>query len=116
MSRCGDVILVGFPFSDGSGSKVRPALIVQNDRDNARLQDTVAAMITGNLAHAAEPTQVLADPSSSSGAGSGLHGPSVVKCSVLVTVLQSTILRRLGSFPSATMDEVNTALRVAMDL
>ena len=99
----GDVILVDFPFSDGSGSKIRPALIVQNDRDNARLQNTVVAMITGNLAHAAEATQVLADPSSSSGSGSGLHGASVVKCNVLVTVLQSTILRRLGSLPSATL-------------
>ena len=32
-----DVVLVDFPFSDGSGSKVRPALVFQNARDNARL-------------------------------------------------------------------------------
>jgi mRNA interferase MazF len=32
-----DVVLVDFPFTDGSGSKVRPALVVQNDRDNGRL-------------------------------------------------------------------------------
>jgi mRNA-degrading endonuclease toxin of MazEF toxin-antitoxin module len=29
----GDVFLVDFPFSTGGGAKVRPALVVQNDRD-----------------------------------------------------------------------------------
>ena len=27
----GDVVLVDYPFSDRTGSKVRPALVVQND-------------------------------------------------------------------------------------
>jgi len=37
----GDVIIVDFPFSDRTGSKVRPALIVQADEFNARLSDTI---------------------------------------------------------------------------
>ena len=48
MSRRGEVVLVDYPYSDG-GSKIRPALVVQNDRDNARLAKTVIVMITGNL-------------------------------------------------------------------
>src|SRR5437868_4314684 len=31
MTRRGDVVIVDFPFTDG-GSKVRPALVVQNDQ------------------------------------------------------------------------------------
>jgi hypothetical protein len=31
--RC-DVVVVDFPFTDTRQSKVRPALVVQNDRDN----------------------------------------------------------------------------------
>jgi mRNA interferase MazF len=45
----GDVVVVQFPFADGKRGKNRPALIVQNDRDNRRLGNTVVAMITGNL-------------------------------------------------------------------
>jgi mRNA interferase MazF len=30
----GDVVLVDWPFSGGGSSKIRPALIIQNDRDN----------------------------------------------------------------------------------
>ena len=32
----GNVVLVDYPFTTG-GAKVRPALVVQNDRDNARM-------------------------------------------------------------------------------
>lgn len=42
----GDIILADLPFSDGSGSKIRPALVVQSDRNNARLDDVILALIT----------------------------------------------------------------------
>ena len=45
----GDVVLADFPFQDTPGSKVRPAVVVQNDADNQSLANTVLAMITGNL-------------------------------------------------------------------
>jgi mRNA-degrading endonuclease toxin of MazEF toxin-antitoxin module len=43
----GDVVLVDYPFTTG-GAKVRPALVVQNDRDNARITNTIATIIQGN--------------------------------------------------------------------
>jgi mRNA interferase MazF len=48
----GDVVLADFPFQDIPGSKVRPAVVVQNDADNQVLANTVLVMITGNLADA----------------------------------------------------------------
>ncbi|CAN5368342.1 hypothetical protein BH10PLA2_BH10PLA2_11920 [soil metagenome] len=49
MNVCrGDVVLVDFPFSTGAASKVRPALMGQNDRDNQRLQNTIIAHITSH--------------------------------------------------------------------
>ena len=66
----GDVVIVQFPYVDGQRGKNRPALIVQNDRDNARLTNTVVAMISGNTRYAAESTQVLVDPSTSAGTAS----------------------------------------------
>jgi mRNA-degrading endonuclease toxin of MazEF toxin-antitoxin module len=45
----GDVVLVDFPYPSGSGGKVRPALVLQNDADNARLLNTIVAQITGNV-------------------------------------------------------------------
>jgi mRNA-degrading endonuclease toxin of MazEF toxin-antitoxin module len=45
----GDVVLLDHPFSDATGSKVRPALVVQSDARNVLLTETVVALITKNL-------------------------------------------------------------------
>lgn len=46
MLKRGTVVLVRFQFSSGTDAKVRPALIVQADRNNRRLTTTILAMIT----------------------------------------------------------------------
>ena len=77
----GDVVLVQFPFSDGSRGKRRPALVVQCDRNNNRLANTIIAMISTNISLAdIEPTQFLIDLNTSEGQQSGLISTSVVKC------------------------------------
>jgi mRNA-degrading endonuclease toxin of MazEF toxin-antitoxin module len=46
--RRGEIVIVAFPFATGGGGKNRPAVVVQCDRDNRRLSNTIIAMITGN--------------------------------------------------------------------
>ena len=94
--RRGDVVLVDFPFAGGGTSKVRPALVVQNDRDNGRLTNTVVAMITSRTQRAAEPTQLLLDVSTAEGKQTGLIMNSVVNCVNLFTIEQRKVLRPLG--------------------
>src|SRR5687767_6972032 len=48
--RRGDVVLVPFDFTDGSGTKWRPAVVVSDDRYNGAGPDVLIASITGNLA------------------------------------------------------------------
>lgn len=112
----GDVVLVDFPYTDGSASKVRPALVVQNDSDNARLRDTIMALITGNVRGVNEPTQLLVDPNTSDGTSSGLHGPSSVLCRHLYTVRQALVVSTIGHLSDPAMNEVNECLRKALDI
>jgi mRNA interferase MazF len=112
----GDVVLVPFPFQDRPGEKIRPAVVVQNDPDNTRLANTILAMITGNLQDAGQPTTVLVDPATADGAGSGLSGPSLVKCYNLATVRQRRVLHVIGHLSGAVMRRVNDALKAALDL
>jgi mRNA-degrading endonuclease toxin of MazEF toxin-antitoxin module len=44
----GDVIEVDWPFSDLTGSKRRPAVVVQADYLNGLIDDTVLVKITGS--------------------------------------------------------------------
>ncbi len=45
MFRRGDIVSIDFPFSDGSGSKLRPALVISNDTISAT-NDVIVLMIT----------------------------------------------------------------------
>ncbi len=44
-----DIVLLSFPFSDLASAKVRPAVVLSNDRYNRRSEDFVAVPITSNL-------------------------------------------------------------------
>src|ERR1019366_4408865 len=100
MTKRGDVVVIDFPFTSG-GSKVRPAIIVQNDRDNARIQKTVVAMVTGNLKRVAEPTHLLVAPATGEGKSSGLRSASLVVWVNLYTVDQSAVVKTIGHLSDA---------------
>jgi mRNA interferase MazF len=112
----GDVVIVPFPFQDRPGEKFRPAVVVQSDAENARLINTILAMITGNLADAGQPTTVLVDPGSPDGAGSGLNGPSLVKCYDLATVRQRRVVQGIDQLSPAVMRRVDDALKASLEL
>src|SRR6516162_365245 len=105
----GDVVLADFPFQDVPGSKVRPAVVVQNDSANQALPNTILAMVTGNLADAARASNVLIDPATPHGAGCGLRGPSLIKGGNLATIGQQRVLRIIGHLTSAAEQQVNAA-------
>jgi mRNA interferase MazF len=111
----GDVVLLDYPFAAGAGSKVRPALVVQNDRDNGRLVNTIVVMITSRTHRAGhEPTQLLIDISTPDGRQSGLMMNSAVNCANLFTVGQSKVLRTLGRLPPVLMSQVDGCLKAAL--
>jgi len=45
----GDVVLVPFPFTDQSGAKKQPAVIVSTNRYNAHRRDLIIMAITSQL-------------------------------------------------------------------
>ena len=109
----GDVVLVDYPFTTG-GAKVRPALVVQNDRDNARMTNTIVAQISGNTARVIEATQYLIELGAEQGCG--LARDSALIATNLLTMHRSDILRVLGSLWAATMAQIDDCLRVALGL
>src|SRR5260370_34099611 len=101
----GDVVLVDWPFAGGGGTKVRPAVVVQNDRDNGRLSNTVVAMITSRTRRAKEDTQLFIDLTTPEGMQTGLLRNSVINCINLFTVEQAAILRLWVIFQCTTFNK-----------
>jgi mRNA interferase MazF len=111
----GEVVIVNFAPTIPT-AQTRPALIVQNDRDNARMSNTIVAQITSNISRAHEDTQLLIDPGHPDWGLSGLRYASVVNCSSLGYIQQRHILRAIGSLSAQTMQEIDDCLRAALGL
>jgi mRNA interferase MazF len=112
-----DIVRADLPYSDRSGSKKRPALVVQCDRNNQRLDDVILAMITTVTERATtEPTQLLIDISTSEGRQSGLPHDSTVKCEHLITLHQRFLGRVIGRLPPEIMQNIDQCLKESLGL
>lgn len=109
----GDVVLVPFPFTDLSGQKVRPALIVSLDPVG---EDVLVAFISSVISPVPEPNEYVLDTSDPTFAQTGLKGTSVFKMGKLATLHRSLILRRLGRATPELQNELDIALKRAVGL
>jgi mRNA interferase MazF len=82
--RRGDVVLVPFPFTDLTGTKQRPAVVISSDAFNAGHADVVLAAITSRVPTTLSPDEIAI--SSSDLGPSGLLKPSVVRTAKLITI------------------------------
>jgi mRNA-degrading endonuclease toxin of MazEF toxin-antitoxin module len=102
MTQRGDVVVATFPYVSGGASKNRPAVVVQCDRLNRQMRNTVVAMVPGNFRLVSrEPSQFLIDPAAPEGRSAGLMFPSAVQCENPMTIDQNVILRTLGHLSDA---------------
>jgi mRNA interferase MazF len=111
----GDVVLVDYPFSDRTGSKVRPALVVQSDALNRNITDTILAAISRST-HRASATQLFVDISTNDGRGTGLRQNSVIQCENLPTYDQRLIIAKVGEISSRLTEQIADCLKAALDL
>ncbi|NLF08768.1 MAG: type II toxin-antitoxin system PemK/MazF family toxin [Pirellulaceae bacterium] len=113
----GDVVMVDFPFGEGRGSKIRPAVVAQCDTDNRRLGTAIVVMITKQTAFVGrEPRHILIDVLTEAGRSSGLWLQSVVNCSQIATIKSDRVVRRLGCLSESLMEQVSACLREGLGL
>jgi mRNA interferase MazF len=111
--RRGDVVRVDWPYSDRTGSKVRPAVVVQDDAYNQRLADTVLVLVS-RTARAPGAPEVEIDPAVEP--NSGLRYRSVASCTNLLTVDQGLVVQAIGHLSAGTMQRIDDCLKAALGL
>ena len=115
--RRADVVIIDHPFSDASGAKVRPVLIVQDDRRNTLLKETIVALISSNILYlATDPTHLLIEVCTPDGIASGQNTNSVVKCGKLFTIHERLVRRQIGILSMALMQKIDDCLKAALGL
>lgn len=112
--RRGTIVLTPFPFTDLSGQKVRPAVVVsRSDRPG---RDVVLAFITSHRGQSLSPTDLLIEESHPDFRQTGLKTRSVVKLDKVVTVESAILLGELGELSAALLEQVDVKLRYALGL
>jgi mRNA interferase MazF len=97
-----EVVLVRYPFSNLSGSKVRPAVVVNTPHAS---QDVFVVPLTSKVSSLLLGEFVLADWSKS-----GLNVPSAVKRG-LYTLHQSLVVKAVGRLSAADTHTLEDSLR-----
>jgi mRNA interferase MazF len=108
--RRGDVVLVDYPYTDRTGSKVRPTLVVSADEINNE-DDAVIAAITSVVRASLKSSELFVDLTKPDAVGSGLLSDSVVECWNLLTIDQKFIVHKIGRLSRGLMRQVDDCLK-----
>ena len=102
----GDIVLITFPFTDLSGSKLRPAVVLADTN-----LDLTVCFITTQTGWQ-ETTDILLTPS----AINGLRKPSLIRTSKMATLDRSLAKGLLGKLSVTEITDLNGKLKVLLQL
>lgn len=112
--RRGQVVVVNVPYSDQSGAKPRPALVVSAEGFHRNLPDVIVCPISSQPKYYERPGP--GDRPLRRWQAVGLRHPSTVRVSNIVAVDKQIVTRVLGSLEPEDLEAVNKGLRQAFGL
>jgi len=103
----GDLVVVRFPFSDLSGSKHRPGLVLSRKIGN----DIILCQITASRY---DTNTVTLDEGMI--VGGSLDKTSYIRCNKIFTADNDLIVRKIGRISKEALTNVDDRLRAILDL
>jgi mRNA interferase MazF len=91
MKQAGQIVLTPFPYTDLSGAKLRPVLMLR--QASARFDDWLVCVVSSQLQQAEAGFDEILTPADADFAATGLKAPSVLRLSRLA-VLDGSLLGR----------------------
>jgi mRNA-degrading endonuclease toxin of MazEF toxin-antitoxin module len=111
--RRGEVVEIDWQFSDLTGSKLRPAVVVQADFPDGLIDDTILVKITGSR-FGIPGTEVQLDPAIET--ASGLSKVCYASCKDILTRDQAPIFRTVGVLSDVAMRQIEACLKAVLEL
>jgi mRNA interferase MazF len=102
----GDIVLIPFPFTDLSGNKLRPAVILVQTSF-----DLIVCFIT-TQSRWQESGDVLLQPTSLN----GIKKSSLIRVNKIATLDKDLVLGKIGSLDKNDLAELNTKLKQVLQL
>jgi mRNA interferase MazF len=98
----GAVVLVPFPYTDLSSTKMRPAVILLENEN-----DIVVAFVSSKLPATQNPAAVILMQSDPGFVMTGLKTDSAIKLDKIATIIRTMVAGVIGELPDTARQEVN---------
>lgn len=105
-----DIVLVDFGFSEGTGSKKRPALIISSDNYHQSRQEVIVMAITSNIKRT-----LFGDTRIEQWKEAGLLYPSLIT-GIIRTIKDTLVVHKLGSLSQQDFQKLQKNLEKAIGL
>lgn len=105
-----DIVLVDFGFSEETGSKKRPALIISGDDYHHSRNELIVMAITSNVKRS-----LVGDTKIDEWKSAGLLYPSLV-AGIIRTIKQAMVIRKLGVLTQHDFQKVQSSIKKALHL
>lgn len=103
----GDIVLLPFPFTDLSTTKLRPAVVLWVD---SKGNDVTLCLISSQNVTRLSPEEFSLDPGDPEFVSTGLKVASKVRISRIVTLERRLITRRIGRLRTNLLQQLNKTL------
>jgi mRNA interferase MazF len=100
------IVLVHFPFTDLTGSKLRPAIVIHESEP-----DVIVAFISSRIPSSLQESDLLITTEHPAFRSTGLKIPSVIRFDKIATLSKTLIEGEIGEIRPDLADECNDIMR-----
>lgn len=106
MIEQGDLLLVPFPFSDQSGKKVRPVIVISNSNFNKNSEDVIVVGVTSNISK----DQYIINLTNDNLSEGKFYTNCCVKVENILKLDKELIVKKIGKINLDTLKEIISKL------
>ena len=100
--RRGDIVIVPSHYTDLTGYKLRPAVIISNDTFNLNTQDCIVVPLTGNLKKRPYSIYLFQDDFVTG----NIFNLSIIRVDKIIAIEKSKIRQRIGAVKTYIINEI----------
>ncbi len=108
MKQAGQIVLTPFPYTDLSGAKLRPVLMLR--QASARFDDWLVCMVSSQIQQADAALDEILAPGDSDFAATGLKAPSALRLSRLAVLDGSLLVGSIGAVSGERLLQIRERL------
>lgn len=108
MKQAGQIVLTPFPYTDLSGAKLRPVLMLR--KASSQFDDWLVCMVSSQIRQADTDFDEIVLPSDADFVSAGLKLPSVLRLSRLAVLNSSLLAGSLGSISHERLWQIRQRL------